>query len=175
LVPPDVSIRPMMMADLSAIDRWLRAPHVARWFLPETTAEAEVEKYRQRIDEPLSATTMCTVELERRPIGWCQWYRWEDYPDDALSIGALRGEVGADYAIGETSATGHGIGTAMIGTLVAEARRHHARAGLVITPEAGNCASRRALEKSGFSLVDVRPLVTEPHDRPVAIYRLFPA
>ena len=39
-------------------------------------------------------------------------------------------------------------------------------------PEAANIASCRVLEKNGFRLVAVRPVVTEPTDRPIAIYRL---
>ena len=165
----------MMPEDLAAIDHWLRNPHVARWFLPETSADAETEKYRLRIEDPFSATLMCMVELEGGLIGWCQWYRWEDYPAAGVCIGAHKGEIGADFAIGDLAAVGHGVGTAMIATLVGEVRRHYPRAGLVIAPEADNEASRRVLEKNGFDLVDVRPLLTEPHARPMAIYWLGPA
>jgi RimJ/RimL family protein N-acetyltransferase len=141
-VPPLVTIRRMTSEDLAAIDHWLRRPHMARWFLPETTAEAEMEKYRLRIEDAFSATIMCMVELEGDPIGWCQWYRWEDYPATAVCIGAHKGEIGADYAIGDPAAIGRGFGTAMIATLVDEVRLHYPRAGLVITPEADNWACR---------------------------------
>jgi len=151
-VPPLVTIRRMTPEDLAAIDHWLRKPHMARWFLPETTADAEMEKYRLRIEDAFSATIMCMVELEGDPIGWCQWYRWEDYPAAAVCIGAHKGDIGADYAIGDPAAIGRGFGTAMIATLVDEVRLHYPRAGPVITPEAENWASRRVLEKN-----EVRP------------------
>jgi aminoglycoside 6'-N-acetyltransferase len=170
-----VTIRRMTPDDLPMVDRWLRQPHVARWFLLETTASAEVEKYRRRIEDPCSATTMCTVETDAQPIGFCQWYRWEDYAAAAVCYSTHTGDVGADYAIGEPTAIGRGVGTAMIGTLVANVRLHYPRAGPVVAPEADNWASRRALEKNGFSLVDVRSIPVEPHDRPMAIYRLGPA
>ena len=162
----------MVADDLAGIDRWLREPHVARWFTPESTAEREVEKYRKRIEDPDSATVMCTVSLEGRAIGWCQWYRWADYPEEAACYGAHEGDVGADYAIGEPGAVGHGVGTALIAALVAEARRHRPGAGVLIAPEAANAASRRVLEKNGFVLLDVRSVPAEPHDRPMAVYRL---
>lgn len=171
-MPPIVTLRPMLEEDLATVGSWLEASHVARWFLPETTADAELAKYRRRIEDPLRTTVMCTVELDGEPIGWCQWYCWDDYPEAARCNGASAGEVGADYAIGVVTATGRGVGTAMIGALVFEVRRHHPRAGLVIAPEADNWASRRVLEKNGFALVDVRPLTSEPHRRPMAIYRL---
>lgn len=172
VVPSRPAIRRMTDEDLPVVDRWLREPHVARWFLSETTAEAEVEKYRRRIEQPLGATTMCTVELGGRPIGWCQWYRWIDYPEEAASVGALEGEVGADYAIGELSDVGHGVGTAMIEALVAHVRCEDPSAGFVVAPEAANVTSRRVLEKNGFLLESVRPVQSEPHRRPMAIYRL---
>jgi hypothetical protein len=44
--------------------------------------------------------------------------------------------------------------------------------GLLVGPDAANVASRRVLEKNGFALVAVRPVATEPGDRPISIYRL---
>jgi RimJ/RimL family protein N-acetyltransferase len=167
-----VTMRPMAPLDLALVSRWLAEPHVARWFTPESTAEVELAKYRQRVEDPHGKTVMRVVELSGRPVGWCQWYRWDDDPGAASAIGAGTGEVGADYALGEPDAIGHGVGTAMIAALVEEVRRLHPVAGLVIAPEAGNRASCRVLEKNGFQLVDARPLATEPHDRPMAIYRL---
>jgi RimJ/RimL family protein N-acetyltransferase len=155
---PFVTIRRMALHELASVEWWLREPHVARWFLPETGADAELEEYRQGIEDPFSATTMCMVELAGRPIGWCQWYRWEDYPAAAECIGAQPGEIGADFAIGDRGVVRRGVGTAMIAALVEVVRQHYPRAGLLITPEAENQASRRVLEKNGFVLVDVRPL-----------------
>ena len=164
----------MVLDDLPAVRRWLREPHVAHWWTPETTAEAEVAKIRRRVEAAGSATTMCSVEVDGRPVGWCQWYGWDDYPDEAAASGARTGEVGADYAIGNRDQIGRGVGTAMIARLVAVVRAHHPGAGLLIAPDAANAPSRRVLEKNGFSLVEVRPIVTEPTTRPMAIYRLAP-
>jgi RimJ/RimL family protein N-acetyltransferase len=105
-------------------------------------------------------------------IGWCQWYRWSDYPGESRAVGAAQEEVGIDYAIGEPSAVGRGLGTAMVAALVVEVRHHHPGAGVLVTSEASNVASRRVLQKNGFFLVDIRPVATEPRDAPMAIYRL---
>jgi RimJ/RimL family protein N-acetyltransferase len=56
--------------------------------------------------------------------------------------------------------------------LVAEVREHHPGCGFIVEPEAANAGSRRVLERNGFTLLDVRPLTFEPHDRAMAIYRL---
>jgi ribosomal protein S18 acetylase RimI-like enzyme len=133
--------------------------------------DAAVEKYRRRVREALP-TSMLSVSEDGVRVGWCQWYRWSDYPEDARAVDAEEQEMGIDYAIGEPSAVGRGLGTAMIAALVAEVRNHHAGAGVLVNVDATNVASRHVLEKNGFLLVTVRPVVTEPTNAPMAIYRL---
>ena len=157
------------------MEGWLRLPHVARWWTPDTTAEQEVSKYRQRINRSgARLTVMLTVIGGGDPIGWCQWYRWADYPAEAAAMGACEDEIGIDYAVGDPAWVGHGTGTLLVTALVAEARRHRSGAGILTAPAAANTASRRVLEKNGFMLVAVRPVATEPSDAPMAIYRLRP-
>jgi aminoglycoside 6'-N-acetyltransferase len=166
----------MTEADLPAVQAWLRLPHVARWWTPDTTAEAEIAKYRERVRQHAEpATHMLMVTLDSMPIGWCQWYRWADYPDDAQAIGARDGEIGIDYAIGDPTQVGRGVGTTLIATLTTEIRRRHPGAGILTDPDAANMASRRVLEKNGFHLVAVQPVATETSDAPMAIYRLSSA
>ena len=162
----------MTNADLAQVEAWLRQPHVARWWASGTTVEAQMEKYRRRVAEEDTATVMLMVTEDGRPVGWCQWYRWDRHPEAADAIGALPGEVGVDYAIGEPGAIGRGLGTEMIAALVAEVCRHHPGAGVLVDPEAANRASRRVLEANGFSLVAIRPVEGEPTEGPMAIYRL---
>ncbi|MGN6795821.1 MAG: GNAT family N-acetyltransferase [Streptosporangiaceae bacterium] len=168
-----LTLRPMSEDDLPRIAAWLQLPHVARWWTPDTTAEAELAKYRQRIGPgALTDTIMLTVLQDGRPIGWCQWYRWSDYPEEEAAMGARAGEAGIDYAIGEPTWIGRGTGTELIAVLVTEIRRQHPGAGMLVGPDAANVASRRVLEKNGFELVEVRQVATEPSDAPIAIYRL---
>lgn len=163
----------MTEADLPAVEAWLRLPHVARWWTPDTTAEAEIAKYRERVRQDTKpATHMLMVTLASTPAGWCQWYRWADYPADAQAIGARDGEIGIDYAIGDPAQVGRGVGTTLIAALTTEIHRHHPGAGILTDPDAANMASRRVLEKNGFHLVAVRPVATEASDAPMAIYRL---
>ncbi len=115
---------------------------------------------------------MLIVTWEGNPIGWCQWYRWADYPAEAAAMDARDGEIGIDYAIGDPAWIGRGAGTQMVAALVAEGRRLHPGVGILTAPAAANTASRRVLEKNGFELVAIRPIVTEPSDTPMAVYRL---
>jgi aminoglycoside 6'-N-acetyltransferase len=169
----NVSLRPMSEADLPLVAGWLRLPQVARWWTRDTTAEAETAKYRDRVRRgDQAATHMLIISADGTPIGWCQWYLWADYPAAADALGASGGEAGIDYAIGDPACTGRGVGTTLIAALVAEVRRHHPGAGVLVDPDAANTASRRVLEKNGFLLVAVRSVVTEPSEAPRAIYRL---
>ncbi len=116
----------MTEADLPAVEAWLRLPHVARWWTPDTTAEAEIAKYRERVRPDSKPTThMLMVTLDSTPIGWCQWYRWADYPAGAEAMDARDGEIGIDYAIGDPAQVGRGVGTTLIATLTTEIRRRH--------------------------------------------------
>jgi aminoglycoside 6'-N-acetyltransferase len=169
-----IELRTMTEADLPLVRRWLQQPHVARWWPQDETAEEELKQYRQRLTGEVDDGThlLVIVERGRAAIGWCQWYRWDDEPDEARELGALPGECGFDYAIGDPAAIGRGLGTEMNAVLVNEIRQHHPGCGLIVAPDAANAVSRRVLERNGFVLVDVRPLAFEPHDRPMAIYRL---
>jgi aminoglycoside 6'-N-acetyltransferase len=168
-----IRLRPITESDLSLIEAWLGEPHVARWWTKDTTAEAELAEYRRRVVDGVNlATTMLIVLRDEVPVGWCQWYRWADYPAEAAAMGSRPGEIGIDYAIGEPDHVGHGLGTELVAELVAETRRQHPGAGILVDPDAANTASRRVLEKNGFELVAVRRVDTEPGDAPMAIYRL---
>ncbi len=169
----------MLASDLEHVGRWLHEPHVARWWLLDTTASAELAKIRARVlDGSDHATRMLTIVEETVdlsadvcPIGWCQWYPYDAYPAAASEVGANPGDCGIDYAIGEPDAIGRGLGTDMVAALVAEARRNRPGCGVVVDPDAANTASRLVLERNGFSLVTVSPVTTGVSDRQVAIYR----
>lgn len=167
------SLRAMAPPDLELIAEWLPQPHVARWYLAGSTIEREIGDLRRCAcgEEPTHALT---VLVDGRPVGWCQWYRCDDYPDHAAGVEAAPGDVGIDYAIGDPACIGRGVGTALIAALVDHVRRKHALAGVVADPDAANLASRRVLEKNGFMLVKEGPIRTEPTDATLAVYRLPP-
>ena len=167
-----VTLRAMEEADLGLVGAWLVRPHVARWWTQDTTAAATLDRFRARVLGDESRTRMLVIVEDHDAVGWCQWYRWEDYPDEAAAMGAHPGEVGIDYAIGEPACLGRGVGTATIAALVAEVQRHVPACGVLVDPDAANLASRAVLESNGFSLVELRVVATEPGSSPRAIYRL---
>lgn len=169
-----LTLRPMAEADLALVSAWLARPHVARWWLEDPAQAAVRQRYLPAITGA-DPTHLLVAELDGRPIGFAQWYRWDDESEsDRAAVSAEPGDVGIDYAIGEPDACGHGIGTRLIAALIDEVRRHHPGAALLSDPEQANVASCRVLEKNGFRLVDVRRIESELGDGPNAIFRLDP-
>jgi aminoglycoside 6'-N-acetyltransferase len=168
-----LTLRPMQPADLVLVERWLGEPHVARWYLAGSTVARELDDLRRCIagTEP---THVLVVEEAGRPVGWCQWYRCDDYPEHAVAVGAERGDVGIDYAVGEPDRVGRGVGTALVQTLVDRITADLPGVGLITDPDAANLGSRRVLEKAGFRLMWEGPVASEPTDDVMAVYRRPP-
>jgi aminoglycoside 6'-N-acetyltransferase len=171
---PALRLRSMTAADLGLVRAWMTEPHVAKWYLSGSTIEEEIADLEKCVTgkEPTHALV---VVQDGRDIGWCQWYRCTDYPEHAEAVGAEPNDIGLDYALGDPTRIGRGVGTALIGVLVAHIRQRHPGAGLIADPEAANRASRRALEKNGFVLQGERAMASERTDAPMAIYRLPPS
>jgi aminoglycoside 6'-N-acetyltransferase len=161
----------MRLDDLDLVERWLAEPHVARWYLAGSSLERELEDIRLSVTGAQPVHLLVALD-DDRPIGWCQWYLCEDNPEWAAEIGARKGDVGIDYAIGEPTSVGRGHGTELIAALVRLVRGEASGCGVVADPEAHNVASRRVLEKNGFELVAERAMACEPTDDLMAIYRL---
>lgn len=168
-----IGLRAMTDADLALVQRWMHEPHVARWYVAGSTAEAELDDVRDSLhgEQPVE---MLIAEEDGHPVGWCQWYRCSDDPDWAVDVGAAPGDAGIDYAIGDRRAVGRGIGTSIVRLLVAHVHRRLPGAAIFADPEAANMASRRVLEKNGFALVAERVLPSESTQDPMAVYRLAP-
>jgi aminoglycoside 6'-N-acetyltransferase len=173
-----IELRPMSIDDVRLVEEWLLEPHVARWWLAGTTAQAELDEVRESVADAANQPTRMLTVLECAegaaplPVGWCQWYPYDAYPSAGAATGALGGECGFDYAIGDPGAVGRGLGTQLIAALIAEVRSAQPGCGFVVAPDARNVASRRVLELNGFALVEVRRIETEPTEDPMAIYRL---
>ena len=166
-----VSLRSLHTGDLALVERWLGEPHVARWYLAGSSLEQELADVRASVEGAQAVQVLAVLE-DGEAVGWCQWYRCADDPEWAAEVGAAPGDVGVDYAIGEPTAVGRGIGTELVAALVRLVRGASPGCGVVSDPEAGNVASRRVLEKNGFELLAIRSLDSEPTDDPMAIYRL---
>jgi aminoglycoside 6'-N-acetyltransferase len=161
----------MRLDDLPLVTRWLSAPHVAPWYLAGSSVEAEAEDLRRSVAGEQAVHVLVVADGEAL-VGWCQWYLCGEDPGWAAEIGAGPADVGIDYAVGDASHVGRGVGTALIAELVRLVRARYPRAAVMADPDERNMASRRVLEKNGFDLMAVKAIRSEPTDDPMAVYRL---
>jgi aminoglycoside 6'-N-acetyltransferase len=163
-----VTLRDMTSADLLLLGDWLLEPHVARWW-----SDDPAEQLAEFADAVAGRdpTHVLVVEDDGRPVGWAQWYRWTESPDEAPQYGATEHDFGIDYGIGALADVGRGVGTELIALLVRQIRLAHPQAPILVAVATSNTASRRVLEKNDFSLVDERMIEAEPGDELTALYR----
>jgi RimJ/RimL family protein N-acetyltransferase len=169
-----VTIRPLTRDDFPLLRRWLAMPHVRAWWPSEPLTPAGVErKYGPRVDGT-APTRVFVIELARRAVGLIQCYRHEDHADWDRAVG-LPAAAGIDYLIGEVAQCGRGTEPAAITRFTPYVFSSYPDVAVIVAaPQAANRASRRALEKAGFSLIDERQLDSDdPSDGgPSAIYTL---
>lgn len=143
------AIRPMTRGDLADVTRWVNAPHVARWWDENRTAE-QVEAYYGPALAGEDPTRLWIWEVNGRSVGFAQDYLVADHPDYALLCGRPDA-VGFDYAIGEAAFVGHGVGTSLLWTFLRDlvAPAYPSCSELYAAPDHRNGASRRVLAKLG--------------------------
>lgn len=143
--------------DHELISRWRSEPHVHEWWDPDDpplTPEGAAEQYgpRARGDEP---TTACIVELEGRPIGYLQFYRWLTWPEanQELDIRADPDTFGIDLFIGEPDLIGRGVGSRLVELICHHLETNLGASWVALTTETTNERAQRAYEKAGFRKV----------------------
>ena len=144
-------------AEYDLISRWRAEPHVHEWWDPDDPLpdreEAEAQYGpRARGEEP---TTPCIVELDGRPIGYLQFYRWLPWSEAAeeLDIRADADTFGIDLYIGEPELVGVGIGTRLVDLICGYLETTLNASWVALTTEITNERAQRAYEKAGFSKV----------------------
>jgi aminoglycoside 6'-N-acetyltransferase len=154
----------MTRADLPILARWLRQPHVEAWFPWEhgdaDPVEAVAAEYGPGIDR-VDATEYFVVEEGGHAVGFVQRYPFSAEAEwTAILADALAGPgaaidpdtaIGFDYAIGEVTAVGRGVGTAAISLFVADTFATFSGIDwIVVSMQQANRFSWRALEHVGF-------------------------
>jgi RimJ/RimL family protein N-acetyltransferase len=152
-VDPDVKVtlRAAGMGDLPDLVRWRQAAHVHRWWVGdgEPTEERVAAQYTPDIDG-MTPTRLWIAEVNGRSVGFVQDYRIKDYPEYAL-LGPDPEAIGVDYAIGEETWLGRGLGTRMLWAWALRAHRRFPEATTFFAaPDHRNEASLRVLDKVGF-------------------------
>lgn len=149
-----MSFRPLRRPDLPLLATWLAEPLVARWWNHQTSPEEVERDFGPSIDGT-DPTEMFLCCLHDRPFGFIQRYAVAAYAEYVEELSAVcvvpAGALSVDYFIGEPDARGHGMGSLMIATFVADSlvalpAVHH----VIVPVSTANHASWRALERAGF-------------------------
>jgi aminoglycoside 6'-N-acetyltransferase len=143
--------------DLTLITRWRAEPHVHEWWDPDDpppTFEEVAADYGSRT-HPSSPTTACLIELDGRPIGYLQFYRWASYADEAWEMGVDADDAtfGLDLFIGEPDLLGLGYGSRVVAMVSRYLETDRGATRISLTTEITNVRAQRAYEKAGFRRV----------------------
>ena len=162
-----ISFRRLGCTDFPLLQKWLAAPHVGDWWNERFDLASLEAKYGPAIDgsEPIHVHV---IQRAGVPIGWIQWYRWRDFPEHAIQVGADHMSAGIDLAIGEVEQTGRGLGPAVIRQFGTNYIFINDDIGAIVAdPSASNRRSVSAFRKAGFNIVDTVRLVDEAFERHV--------
>ena len=132
---------------LPLLDRWLREPHVRRWWGDPVRNLAEVH---QRPSDGGHAL----ITADGLPIGYVCWQRYRDEDMAIIGVPDLpEGAIDLDIMIGETGYLGHGAGPRALGLLLARVALDASVPLVGLATSLDNTSAIRAYEKAGFSRV----------------------
>lgn len=172
LDPALLRFRPLALADLPLLHRWLNDPAVGRWYGAGPTYAAVERKYAPRVRGE-TPTAPYLILYGDQPIGYIQTYRIADYPAYARSIGAAddAGAWGVDFLIGTDTYRGRGLGAAALRAFTRQIIfAHPAATTCLIGPHPKNTVAIRAYQQSGFRFV--RAIAADDSGEPVWLMRL---
>jgi RimJ/RimL family protein N-acetyltransferase len=148
---PQISFRPLALADLQLMHRWLNNDFVARWWPGWPSLEQVRTKYAPRIDGT-DPTRSFIIELDCRPIGFIQCYR--DVANEPR-MRALFDEpecaAGIDLFLADRAHAYRGLGPGIIRKFLHQVVFAPRETKVcIIDPAENNLAAIRAYKKVGF-------------------------
>ncbi len=152
-----VTLRLMTEQDLPMLHDWLNRPHIVEWWGGEAqrpTFDDVVKHYLPRVLAEESVTPYIAM-LGAEPIGYAQSYVaagsgggwWEDETDP--------GARGIDQSLANPVQLNQGLGTQLVGALVARLFSDPAVTKIQTDPAPSNHRAIRCYEKAGFTQLRV--------------------
>lgn len=142
--------------DFPLLGRWLAAPHVARWWNHETSAEAVERDFSPSVRREEPNEDLLAV-VDGVPLGLLQRSFLHDYPEylnELTPITAVPARaMTIDYLIGDAANIGRGIGTRLIRSALDQLWMDHDADCVIVAVHADNVGSWRALEKAGLTRI----------------------
>lgn len=142
-----LKLRQLLNEDVALFKKWLYMPHVAKWYHDPLDWIDEVKK---RNDE-FSFLHHFIVELEEKPIGFCQYYEYRHSKEDWHGNTEINGTYSIDYLLGDTEYLGKGFGKGIIRLLIEKIKMQNNAKRIIVQPERENKASCNTLLACGFS------------------------
>jgi len=144
-------------ADIAMLTAWRAEPHVRAWWHPDRpppTFDEVAATYGPRT-HPSSPTTPRVIELDDRPVGYIQFYRWAAFADeaDAMNIEYDEDTSGLDVMIGEAGSMERGIGSRAVALLSRHLEDDRNATRIALTTDVENLRAQRAYEKAGFEKI----------------------
>lgn len=157
-----IAFRPLAMSDLDLMHRWLNTEFVARWWFDRPSREQVAVKYGAYIRGERPARSFI-IQVTKKPIGYIQAYRINDWPDYARQLDVNEDATGVDLFIGEPEYARRGLGPEIIRKFLGEIVFATTDvASCLIGPSEDNRAAIRAYEKAGFRYLKTVSVVDEP-------------
>jgi RimJ/RimL family protein N-acetyltransferase len=156
-----ISFRPLAIADLDLMHRWLNTDFVARWWTDRRSREQVDAHYGPYIrgDEP---TRSFIIQIGGADAGYIQTYRIRDWPDYARDVAIDEDAAGIDLFIIEQHAR-RGFGPLVIRRFLDEVVFATMDvASCIIGPSEDNRNAIRAYEKAGFRYLKTVSIPNEP-------------
>lgn len=152
----EIEIRRMRddSADYEAMRGWLNDPQVMEFVHGRDrpfSADQVLEKYGPRVRGE-TPTTACFIVREGRGVGYMQFYRWADWPQDMEKMGLAPDEraYGIDIWIGEPTLWGQGLGTRAVRTMLRYLFEERGATTVALTTFSWNERAIRCYERAGF-------------------------
>jgi RimJ/RimL family protein N-acetyltransferase len=155
--PALIGFRPLFCSDLAILQRWMQAPHVHRWWHPDSDFADEelVANYSARIrgEDP---TRSFVILYEPIPIGYVQTYPAWSYPEWVTLVAPDQNAAGCDILIGERDYVYRGLGVHILKKFLRKIVIVDPDIeSCIIDPEPANLGAIRAYEKVGFRHVQI--------------------
>jgi aminoglycoside 6'-N-acetyltransferase len=149
--PPDIVLRPALVADAALLRSWESAPHLAGQLGDDDW------QWETALLAPHASRRPLIAELRGRPVGFVEILNpaldperyWGDAQDGLRAI---------DIWIGDPDAVGHGHGSEMMRQALARCFAEPDVAAVVVDPLADNPRSHRFYARLGFRAVERRML-----------------
>lgn len=140
-------LRQLREEDVDQFEKWLYTPHVAKWYHDPLDWIDEVKKRNGEF----SFLHHFIVELDGKPIGFCQFYEYRHSGEDWHGNTDIYGTYSIDYLIGNAEYLGQGFGKEIIKLLIEKIKLQNNAKRVIVQPEQENKASCNTLLSCGFS------------------------